>query len=154
RAGLDPALLAAAIEHHDTSARPRFELLWAYYRNPMRLGGSGAAPGRRIRLAQERGLPARLTGPRDALADDRAPAREVVVENDIAWRIHPMVDFMFGRPITIVSTARSPALRRRIERLLDAVFEASGGAALMADIGLLGHVYGHIDLVIRADLAP
>jgi hypothetical protein len=151
--GLTPAGLDDLLDRHEAATRPRLALLWNYYRNPMR----PAHAGRRARLAQERGLPARLTGRAtpDALArDDRAPNREIVVENDIAWRLQTMVDFMFGRPITIVSTARDPALRQTIGRILDSVFESSGGAALLSDIGLLGHVYGHIDLLVRAEPGP
>jgi hypothetical protein len=109
---------------------------------------------RRVRLAQERGLPERLTGVRAVADDDRlASSREIVIENDIAWRLHTMVDFMFGRPISIASTARDESLRRTINLILDAVFEASGGVSLLADLGLLGHIYGHVDLLVRADLA-
>ncbi|MCC6321350.1 MAG: phage portal protein [Phycisphaerales bacterium] len=149
---LGPAAINAAIERHESITQPRHALLWNYYRNPA-LSSPGAP---RARLAQERGLPARLTGaPADqsaALRDDRAKlGREIVIENDIAWRIQTMVDFMFGRPITIVSTARDPAKRRSIERTLDAVWEASGGIGLLCDLGLLGHIHGHIDLLIRAD---
>lgn len=151
----DASAIAAAIDRHESITRPRLALLWNYYRNPA-LSAPGAP---RARLAQERGLPARLTGapadPHAALRDDRArPGREIVIENDIAWRIHTMVDFMFGRPVTIVSTARDNARRRTIERVLDAVWESSGGVALLCDVGLLGHIHGHIDLLVRADLAP
>ncbi len=158
---------AAEIEHaldrHESITRPRLDLLWSYYRNPMivpsdatgRAASRNAGPQRRVRLSQERGLPDRLTGARTVADDDRlASSREIVIENDIAWRIHTMVDFMFGRPITIASTARDDKLRRTIDRVLDAVLESSGGVSLLADIGLLGHVYGHVDLLVRADLAP
>ncbi|MFN7022367.1 MAG: phage portal protein [Phycisphaerales bacterium] len=151
----DAPAIAAAIDRHESVTRPRLALLWNYYRNPA-LSAPGAP---RARLAQERGLPARLTGapadPHATLRDDRArPGREIVIENDIAWRIQTMVDFMFGRPVTIVSTARDDAKRRTIERVLDAVWESSGGVALLCDAGLLGHIHGHIDLLVRADLAP
>jgi hypothetical protein len=58
---------------------------------------------------------------------------------------------MFGRPISIISTARDPATRKAVEQLLDAVFESSGGAALLQDMALLGCVYGSVDLLLRAD---
>lgn len=157
--------IEALIDRHEALTRPRLRMLHDYYRNPMSLAAdsrSGASGARRSRLAQERGLPVRLVGAsgraassRSTLApDDRALAtREIVIENDIAWRIQTMVDFMFGRPITIVSTAGSPALRRTIERILDAVWQASGGVGLLSDIGLLGHIYGHVDLIIRAAIA-
>lgn len=164
RLGLPPALIESIIARHDAQQRPRLELFWAYYRNTaepaVMLSGSGGMCGRGMRLAQERGLPARISGGWDrrpvaaqiaGLSDDRTWGRkEVVVENDIAWRIHAMVDFMFGRPVTISSTARDPQLRRTITRVLDAVWESSGGIALLQDMGLLGHIFGSVDLIVRA----
>ncbi len=164
-AGRQGALLDLLIRDHESASLPILRTLWTYYRNPMsaaagagrRIDAPGArGPGGRLyRLGQERGLPPRLTGwggPRpDVNTDDRAASRrEIVIENDIAWRVHTMVDFMFGRPVTILSTAPDQKLRRRIQRALEAVWEASGGIALMQDIGLLGHVYGHVDLLVRA----
>ncbi|MGQ0628648.1 MAG: phage portal protein, partial [Phycisphaerales bacterium] len=151
--GLTEPLLAHLIDEHALREVPRNDLLWSYYRNPIepRPAGHGGTPGGRgRRLAQERGLPARLTGSGDLLAADPGRwRREIVIENDIAWRVQAMVDFLFSRPITLRSLAPSQALRPRIERALDLCFEASGGAALLADAGLLGHVYGHVDLLLR-----
>jgi hypothetical protein len=148
-----------AIERHEGTSRARMERLWDYYRNPMTDGASitAAHPGRAYRLAQECGLPPRVLGAWDKrgptprfVGDDRAWQRkEVVIENDIAWRIQTMVDFMFGRPLTIASLASDSATRDRIERVLEAVWESSGGIALLQDIGLMGHVYGHVDLLVR-----
>lgn len=145
--GLDGPLLSLLIEQHERSVRPRLSRLWRYYRNPAEM----RTPGQRPRLAQEAGLPARLTGSgRDPALDDRGwSRREIVIENDIGWRIQAMVDFMFGKPVAIVSTARDEGLRRTIERVLDAVWEASGGISLLQDAALLGHVYGHVDLLLR-----
>jgi len=154
---IDTPHIQTLLQRHEATTRPRLETLWSFYRNPMTTAPSDTARGTaqrstRVRLAQERGLPERLTGPRDAASDDRLPSsREIVIENDIAWRIHTMVDFMFGRPVSIVSTARDGQLRSRINALLDSVWQDSGGVALLADIGLLGHVYGHVDLLVRAD---
>lgn len=152
--GLDEALLKLAIDEHSRAALPRLRKLWTYYRNaPESIAGVQLAwGGHRTRLAQEAGLPPRLTG-QDPAADDRAWRREIVIENDIAWRLHAMVDFMFGKPVRIESTARDPEMRKTIERTLDAVWEASGGIALLQDMALLGHVYGHIDLLMRVDAA-
>jgi hypothetical protein len=75
----------------------------------------------------------------------------VVIENDIAWRVQAMVDFMFGKPLALVSTAAEEGKRRTIERVLDHVWESSGGIGLLQDMGLLGHVFGHVDLVLRID---
>ena len=162
---LDEALLSHLLAEHRADALPRLERLWAYYRNPTlnnpsnplaASASSGSAFGvrRRARLAQEVGLPARFAGQSSGgLRDDRdSPlTKETVIENDIAWRVHAMVDVMFGRPIAIASTARDATARRRIERLLDAVFESSGGGALLQDMALLGCVYGSVDLLLRAD---
>lgn len=161
--GLDEALLTLVIDEHVRGVLPRMERLWTYYRNPLRpvgvgaLGSGGAARGGRwYRLAQEMGLPARIIGGAGGTVglDDRFTGRrEVVVENDIAWRVHAMVDFMFGRPARIVSTARDPGLREKVQRALDAVWENSGGIALMQDAATLAHVYGHVDLALRVDEA-
>lgn len=151
--GLDEDLLRLVIKEHERTVLPRLRKLWRYYRNAPEAAvvPGQTAPGARVRLAQETGLPARLSAGRDAAADDRAWRREIVIENDIAWRVHAMVDFMFGKPVRIQSTARDAALREQIERVLDAVWEGSGGIALLQDMSLLGHVYGHVDLVLRVD---
>ncbi len=155
--GLDPALLDLAIGEHERTELPRLRRLWSYFRNPLELTAPAARQGSPwYRQAQEAGLPARLVGRAGAAGDDRAAQRrEVVIENDIAWRVQTMVDFMFARPVTLVSTARDGATRRAVERVLDAAWEASGGIALLQDAALLGHVYGHVDLLLRlGDLSP
>lgn len=147
--GIDEQVLAHAIEEHRAVRVPALRRMWAYYRNaPETVMGED---GVRTRLPQEAGLPPRLRG-RSAEMDDRAAARrEVVIENDIGWRVDTMVDFMFGKPVVLVSTAGEESRRRLIERVLDAAWEASGGAALLQDAALLGHVYGSVDLVLRVD---
>lgn len=134
--------LQQLIASHLATRAPRLQRLWRYYRNPQRTHDA------RTRLAQEEGLPPRITG-----ATPGGKRREIVIENDIAWRIHAMVDFMFGKPVQIISTADDPTLRRNIERTLDAAWEASGGIALLQDMALLGHVYGYVDLLLRIDEA-
>jgi len=155
--GLDEPLLDLAIREHHTTTLPRLERLWAYFRNPLTPvanADSAGTPGKSwYRLAQEVGLPSRIVGRAGSAAtDDRAQGRrEVVIENDIAWRIHTMVDFMFSKPVAILSTARDHETRNRIQRALDAVWESSGGISLFQDLALLAHVFGHVDLVVRAD---
>ncbi len=128
---------------------PRHERYWSYYRNPMGASRDGAVRGGRwYRLAQEAGLPPRTTGMADGRAD--AERREVVIENDIGWRVQAMVDFMFGKPVSIRSEAGDPTHAALIERVLEAVWTASGGIALLQDVALLGHVHGHADLALRA----
>lgn len=157
--GLDHATLTRLLSYHDATTRPRLERLWAYYRNEMtprasttrwaawgRTGSWDGAEGRAYRLAQEAGLPERYRGP----IDDRAgPRREVVIENDITWRVQSMIDFLLGKPVRISSTARDEKLRDTITRALDRVWERSGGIALLQDMALLGHVYGYVDLLVR-----
>lgn len=155
--GIDQTLVAELTERHRSERLPQLQKLWAYFRNApepaVAAGPLGPATAeRRTRLAQERGLPARLTGAADPRIDDRQRTRrEVVIENDIAWRVQAMVDFMFGKPLRIVSTAGDAPTRRKVEALLDAAWEASGGIALLQDMALLGHVYGYVDLLVRLD---
>ncbi len=131
------------------------------WRPPHSSSGAG-----RYRLAQEQGLPARLLGAAGSrsgfasasnsgwtLRDDRDThwrRKEIVIENDVAWRVHTMIDFMFGRPVVIASLATDPQRQRLIERTLDAVWESSGGVGLLQDMALLAHVYGHVDLLVRS----
>ncbi|MBX3368546.1 MAG: phage portal protein [Phycisphaeraceae bacterium] len=158
--GLDPAFIAHVIDEHRRTTVVRLERLWAYYRNALAaraepsqtVANAVTRAGRWYTLAQEVGLPQRIVGTPGQLSDDRARARrEAVIENDIAWRIQLMVDFMAGRPVTIASTAPDDAMRTRVERVLNAIWEASGGITLIQDMALLGHVYGHVDLVLRID---
>jgi len=154
-------LVRSLIDTHENEALPRLEQLWAYYRNPLELvgrsgmarggGGGGGGGGGWYRSAQERGLPDRVTG---TSVDGVSPAsgrREVVIENDIGWRIGTMVDFMFGSPVRIESLSDDEGLREIVEGVLERVWERSGGIALMQDIATLGHVYGYVDLLVRVD---
>ncbi len=155
--GLDEARLALAIDGRRARELPRLEKLWSYFRNPLEpVGVGGAAAGSWrgwYRQAQEVGLPDRVTGRRrDPGLDDRASGRrEVVIENDIAWRVQLMVDFLFGKSIRVLSTSEDEATRERVEKVIEAVWEASGGIAMLQDAATLGHVYGHVDLVVRID---
>lgn len=150
---LTPGLLDVLLDEHEHGVRPDLERLWNYYRNPRRWPAASpfATTSRRARQAQEDGLPARLRGSAPSLVDDRAPAKEVVIENDIGWRVDAMVDFVFGKPVTILSTSPDANLRAVIERVLDRVWEASGGVQLLQDMALMGGVYGFADLVVRTD---
>lgn len=156
--GLDEAFLKLIIDEHSTTRRPRLERYWTYYRNPLRPVGHGLAgeqgrSGRWYRQAQEVGLPPRIVGRDGMTSAEHAQGgrREVVVENDIAWRIQSMVDFMFAKPVAIHSGAGDRGLAREIEHALGRVWENSGGISLFQDMALLGHVYGHVDLVVRLD---
>ncbi len=144
-----------AIGAHARRLKPRYEKLWAYYRNPIELvRASGAAVGvcggrGWYRSAQEVGLPPRIVG--NGQHGEEHGRREVVIENDIGWRIGAMVDFMFGSPIRIESLAESEGKRREIEEALERVWEGSGGIAMLQDLATLGHVFGHVDLLVRVD---
>lgn len=158
--GLTPGALDALLRHHEQERLPRLRLFWEYWRNAMHApqgGGAGARGGALgYRLAQQRGLPERLLGTGmvggaqpSALGPRAAPAAEVVVENDIGWRVQTMVDYLFGKPVRLQSLAGTAPKRAQIERVLNAVWEASGGMTLLQDAALLGHVYGHVDLLVR-----
>lgn len=148
---LDQQTIDKAIDDHKRERLPAMDRYWSYFRNESEPVLSAGIASTRRRLAQEAGLPSRLTG-RDPLLDDRAQSRrEIVIENDIAWRVQTMIDFLFGKPVRIMSTARDVALREKIDALLDAVWEQSGGVALLQDMALLGHVFGHVDLILRLD---
>lgn len=146
---LTEPLLTLLIDEHESVALPRLRRLWGYYRNaltePTEAGGSSGAP------AQAVGLPARLTEKSGSLGDDRV-AREIVVENDIAWRIHTLVDFMFPAAPRILSKAADEARGRDIEAILAAVFEASGGTNLWQHAALLGSIYGSVDFLVDTAL--
>jgi hypothetical protein len=166
----DPALDEAYVEHlvrEEAPARAaHLGRLWAYYRNDLSPLGAGLpfaprdedwiASAKPYVQAQEFGLPARITG-RSHLACGGAGTpepgfgrKEVVIENDIGWRIDAGVHFLAGLPVVTESLARRPEDARRIEAVLAEVWQASGGVSLLQEIALLGAVYGFVDLVIRA----
>ncbi len=151
-AGVDNDLIQLLIQQHLTQIRPALERLWDYYRNELDFQSRDAQ--RSYRAAQARGLPRRLTHAHRAGHGDDLAAREIVVENDIAWRIHTLVDFMFGKPVGIQSLADDPARAELIERVLQTVFDANGGVAFFQDAALLGSIYGFVDLLVRPDGLP
>ena len=130
------ALINLVIDEHRRRALPRYNLFWSYYRNAMEVTGRAGARTRPYRLAHEATLPFR-SGDDDP---DTRLRRQSVIENDIAWRIHAMIDFIFGKPLTIRSQAADPHLRARIDAILHAAWDHSGGLALMQDCALLAHV--------------
>jgi hypothetical protein len=148
--GLDEATLSLVLDEHTRKAMPRLDQFWTYYRNPLSAATTSLAPARDAAgpwysQGQEAGLPPRLTG------SAGGPRREIVIENDIAWRVQSMVDFIFGKPIRIASTAADEASRADAEHALHLIWEASGGIALLQDAALLGHVFGHVDLLVRVN---
>jgi len=165
----DPQLSEAYLEHLVGSVAPDRALhchrLWSYYKNDLTPLGAGvpdaardpdwAASARPYYQAQEFGLPARVTGRSHlgyggaGVPEHALRRKEVVIENDIGWRIDTGVHFLTGRPVTTESLARRPQDARRIEAVLRAVWDASGGLTLLQEMALLGAVYGFVDLVIR-----
>ncbi len=141
-----------------------FAKLWDYYTNRM-IDNVGVGPGERAGnessrcyvQAQEYGLPARITGMvRSAGAGifgGRSAGdigrKEVVIENDIAWRVNAGVDFLFGKPVSFVSRSPDSSKRSEIESILKAVFEANGGIGFFQDMAVLGSVYGFVDCLVR-----
>jgi hypothetical protein len=141
-----------------------FGKLWDYYQNPMYsttgLSAADAKLNESARVyvqAQEMGLPARITGIKrtqtSGLLGGRAVAdierKEVVVENDIGWRINAMVDFLFGKGVDIVSKAEDKSRRIEIDKILKQIFSANGGVRFFQDMAVLGAVYGFVDCVVR-----
>jgi len=159
----DPDLDADYVEHLadrlclDSSAR--YQRLWDYFRNPLMpaigpAAGALNAHSRPYFQAQEIGLPARITGVQrlegraEHLTD--LTRKEVVIENDIAWRVHTMIDFLFPKPITIRSLAKSTETARSIERIFSELLDANGGMSFLQQTALFGSVYGFADIALRA----
>ena len=141
-----------------------FGRLWEYYHNRMHdvttVGEAGQKRNESSRnyvQGQEYGLPARITGLSYSGAGGMFTAgragdiqrKEVVIENDITWRINAMVDFLFGKGVEIVSKSPSVGKRREIERIIKTVFAANGGIGFFQDMAVLGSVYGFVDCIIR-----
>ena len=156
---LSPETLRGRIERLLSLDRPRFARLWAYYRNPM-LPPAVADAARPYRQAQEWGLPSRITGVRagsevgSAVPVDDVARKEVVIENDIGWRVDTCVDYLFGKPVVVRSAAPDPARRELITRLLRAILARNGGILLLQQLALLSAVYGFVDVLVKFDPSP
>ena len=136
--------------------------LWEYYQNNMYdITGAGVSVGsessRNYLQGQEFGLPSRITGvsysPSGGMSSGRSiddiSRKEVVIENDITWRINAMVDFLFGKGVNFVSKAPEESKRKEIEKIIKCVFAANGGAGFFQDMAVLGSVYGFVDCLVR-----
>ena len=152
------------IDEQSVDVRGHFEKFWEYYANPqMEMNGTGSRDqkvnesGRCYVQAQEYGLPVRITGlihsgqvgvfgARSARDVQR---KEVVIENDIAWRINAAVDFLFGKPISFVSKSPDGQKSTEIEMILKALFAANGAIGFFQDMAVLGSVYGFVDCFVR-----
>jgi len=156
--------LRAALDRLIQTERPRYRRLWAYFRNPMRVCGrglidrslaAGAGTDRPYRQAQEWGLPARITGvcsgaePFVESSRGSTARKEVVIENDIGWRVDTMVDYLFGRPVVISSAAPDPRRRELIGKLLRMILAHNGGIGFLQQVALFGSVYGFADILVK-----
>ena len=148
---LDPDFADFLVHEHQHHVLPRLEMLWDYYRNDLTDDADDTAAGRTYRLAQERGLPARLTHPPALPSVNQLRRREIVIENDIAWRIHALVDFMFSRPFALQSMAKDAKRAWLLETFLRQVFDAAGGIAFFRNLALLGSLHGHADGLLRTE---
>jgi hypothetical protein len=152
------------VDTQSLDVQSHFGKLWDYYANPkIETTGSGATErkvnetGRCYVQAQEYGLPGRITGLAHTANSGLFGARcvhdvqrkEVVIENDIAWRVNAAVDFLFGKPVSFVSKSPDEPKRAKIERIIKAVLEANGSIGFLQDMAVLGSVYGFVDCFVR-----
>lgn len=162
--GLDEAYLDFLIQDESLDRALVFQRLWSYYRNEIHgleggavtsVDADWAAVVRPYTQDQEFGLPARITGTSrlayggTGAGGEGLRRKEVVIENDIGWRIDAGVHFLFGKPPVVESLARESARARQIESVLRSVLDANGGLALLQELALLGSVYGFVDVVVR-----
>jgi len=151
------------VDERSIDIQARFTKLWDYYSNPSAPAISQrrhiVAGGRCYLQAQEYGLPPRITGLVHSASTGvfggqqvrDLQRKEVVIENDIAWRINAAVDFLFGKPVSFVSKSPNSQKRADIESILKEVFAANGGIGFFQDMAVLGSVYGFIDCLVRPD---
>ncbi|UCE99613.1 MAG: phage portal protein, partial [Planctomycetota bacterium] len=152
------------VEERSIEIHAHFAKLWEYYTNRMvEIEGCGSfdrkvnESGRCYVQAQEYGLPTRITGLVHSaktgvfggMTVKDIQRKEVVIENDITWRINAAVDFLFGKPISFVSKSPDSQKRAEIESILKAVFEANGAIGFFQDMAVLGSVYGFVDCLVR-----
>jgi len=152
------------VEERSINIQKYFGKFWEYYTNrmidnyvlsgPERKAGES---GRYYLQAQEYGLPTRITGLLHSANSGifggqtvkDIQRKEVVIENDIAWRINAAVDFLFGKPINFVNKSPNKQKRAEIESILKALFSVNGGLGFFQDLAVLGSVYGFVDCLVR-----
>ncbi|HEY1684544.1 MAG TPA: phage portal protein [Tepidisphaeraceae bacterium] len=135
--------------------RPRWRRLWNYYANPLiprAFGPHDSRSGKPYLQAQEWGLPSRITG---GYLHSLNPIKrkEVVIENDIGWRINTMVEYLFGRELNIESAATDPARQQLLTAVLRQVLANHGGMLFFQQVALLGFVYGFVDVLVKLDIS-
>ncbi len=161
---LESDYLEWLVDTQSAEIQKHFAWLWDYYANPkVETNGTGAAnrkvneSGRCYVQAQEFGLPARITGMVHtaqagifgARPVNEVQRKEVVIENDITWRVNAAVDFLFGKPVTIVSKSPDQPKSAEIQSILKALFAANGDIGFFQDMAVLGSVYGFVDCFVR-----
>lgn len=160
-AGVPEAFFNDALRRLLEIDRVRLRRLWSYYRNPMTPAALPAVTDnpalRPYRQGQEWGLPPRITGFAPGETDPAAPngpvaRKEVVIENDIGWRVDAMVDHLFGRPVLVTSAADDTARRAVLSDLIAELFEANGSLAFLQQLAVLGAVFGFVDVIVKLDV--
>ena len=154
---LDIDYLTYLVDQQSDAAAAHYAKCWNYYRNPSTPAVGLAANAlnansRPYIQAQEVGLPARITGVQRVTANEHLTdmrRKEVVIENDIAWRINTMVDFLFGQPITVRSLASDPELAKTIESVIATLLDTNNGLEFLQETALLGAVNGFVDIALR-----
>ncbi len=159
---LDESFVEWLVDGQWSDRAGRFGRFWEYYQNPIydsveTGGGADNEASRNYVQGQEIGLPSRITGfsyrGADSISGGQAVGdigrKEVVIENDIAWRINAMVDFLSGKGVSFVSKAPDGRRRSEIEQIINGVFAANGGAGFIQDMAVLGSVYGFVDCIVR-----
>ena len=156
---LDSEYVTYLVDQRGPETAPSLSRLWNYFLNPL-MPAIGLtvdtlnAGSRSYVQAQESGLPPRITGIWHPQTTDRQipelRRKEVVIENDIAWRLHTMIDFLFGKGLTVHSLADDPDVASVVERVAAALLEANGGIRFLQEMALLGAVYGFVDVALRA----
>jgi hypothetical protein len=162
--GLTEEFVEWLVDEQSADIRTHFGKLWEYYRNEAyefgrfsEVAGKLNESSRCYVQAQEYGLPSRITGIMRSAgggvfggrAVKDVQRKEVVIENDISWRINAMVDFLFGKPVSIVCKSPDSQRRAEIEAILRGVFEANGDVRFFQDMAVLGSVYGFADCIVR-----
>lgn len=164
---LNPERIAECLKHLREQVARKHQRFLNYYRNPESPLAAAMVMGTRVsnnarpwRQYQEVGLPARLTGlcmsSEGTVADDLSLSvqrKEIVIENDIAWRINTLVDFAIGQMPAISSLAKDDQKRRAIYALLQQVIANSGGLATLQHMTLLGAVQGSVFIYLHVDEA-
>ena len=152
------------VDEQSLNIQSHFSKLWEYYANRLininAINGSVKKineSGRCYIQAQEYGLPSRITGMVHSSnigvfggqSIKEIQRKEVVIENDIGWRVNAAVDFLFGKPISFVCKSPDSQKSAEIEKLLKALFSANGGIGFFQDMAVLGSVYGFVDCLVR-----